>query len=100
MMTAHPVVLFVIDGLRPDGLVQAETSTMTRLMTTGAYTLTGRTVMPSATLPCHTSLFLGCKPERHGITTNTWAPPVRPVPGLIDVIHQAGHTTASFFNWE
>jgi hypothetical protein len=46
------------------------------------------------------SLFLGVKPGRHGITTNTWTPQVRPVPGLIDVIHQAGGSTSAFYNWE
>jgi hypothetical protein len=40
--------------------------------------------MPSVTLPCHTSMFRGVTPERHGITTNTWTPQVRPVPSIID----------------
>ena len=52
------------------------------------------------TLPCHTSLFLGVRPSRHGITTNIWQPQVRPVPGLFDVLHQAGLITAFFYNWE
>ena len=56
--------------------------------------------MPSATLPCHTSMFRGVTPERHGITTNTWVPQVRPVPSLVDVLHRAGKRTAFFYNWE
>lgn len=98
------VVLFLVDGMRPDGLQQAHTPVMDKLMASGARTLTARTVMPSVTLPCITSLFLGVTPERHGITTNIWTPPARPVPGLIDVIHshQAGgvRRAASFYNWE
>ena len=94
------IALFVIDGLRPDGLQQADTPVLDGLMASGVHTLRGRTVMPSVTLPCHMSLFLGVNPGRHGITTNTWTPQVRPVPGLIDVIHQAGGTTAAFYNWE
>lgn len=94
------VILFSIDGMRPDGMVKARTPVIDRLMAEGSHTLSARTIVPSSTLPCHTSLFLGCRPERHGINTNTWTPPVRPVPGLIDVIHEAGQTTASFFNWE
>lgn len=94
------IILFSVDGMRPDGMVEANTPVIDGLIARGAHTLSARTVMPSSTLPCHTSLFLGCRPERHGINTNTWTPPVRPIRGLIDVIHQAGHTTASFFNWE
>jgi arylsulfatase A-like enzyme len=56
--------------------------------------------MPSMTLPCHTSLFLGVRPSRHGIITNLWTPQVRPVPGLFGVLDQAGLVTASFYNWE
>jgi predicted AlkP superfamily pyrophosphatase or phosphodiesterase len=94
------IALFVIDGIRPDGLQQADTPTMDRLIASGAHTLTAQTVMPSVTLPCHMSLFLGVGPGRHGITTNTWTPQVRPVPGLIEEIHQAGGRVASFYNWE
>ncbi len=94
------VILFSIDGMRPDGMDQALTPVVDGLMSRGAHTLTARTVMPSATLPCHTSLFLGCRPERHGVNTNTWTPPVRPVTGLIDLVHQSGNTTAAFYNWE
>ena len=94
------VALFVIDGLRPDGLQQADTPVMDALIASGAHTMTARTVMPSVTLPCHMSLFLGVNPGRHGITTNTWTPQVRPVPGLIDEIRRAGGKTACFYNWE
>ena len=94
------VALFVLDGLRPDGLLAADTPTMYRLMAQGAHTLSARSVMPSVTLPCHASLVLGVTPERHGITTNTWTPQVRPVPGIFEVVHGAGGTAASFYNWE
>ncbi len=94
------VILFVIDGLRPDGLQQAATPCMDRLIRQGASTYTARTVMPSATLPCHTSMFRGVPPQRHGIITNTYVPQVRPVPSLVDVLHQAGKRTAFFYNWE
>ncbi|NKB65951.1 MAG: sulfatase-like hydrolase/transferase [Candidatus Latescibacteria bacterium] len=94
------VLLFVIDGLRPDGLQQADTPCIDGLIARGASTLAARTVMPSATLPCHTSMFRGVTPQRHGIITNTWVPQVRPVPSLVDVLHQAGKRTAFFYNWE
>ena len=93
-------VLFVIAGLRPDGLQRAETPHIDQLIARGAHTYAARTVMPSSTLPCHTSMFRGVAPERHGITTNTWVPQVRPVPSLIDIVHAAGCKTAAFYNWE
>jgi predicted AlkP superfamily pyrophosphatase or phosphodiesterase len=95
-----PVILIIIDGLRPDGLLQAEAPNIRNLMAQGTSCMIAQTVMPSVTLPCHVSLFMGVKPERHGITTNTWMPPVRPLPGLIDLLQQAGKKTAMFSNWE
>ena len=100
MNAEERVVLFLIDGMRPDGMMQADTPTMDSLRTGGACTMTARTVMPSMTLPCHTSLFLGVRPSRHGITTNIWQPQVRPVPGIFDTLQQAGLITAFFYNWE
>jgi len=94
------VLLVLVDGMRPDGLQQADTPTIDRLAAAGTSTLSARTVTPSVSLPCITSLFLGVPPERHGITTNLWMPPARPVPGLLDVIHQSGGQAASFYNWE
>lgn len=100
MESKSPVILFVIDGLRPDGLQQAATPNLDRLMATGAFCLSARTVMPSVTLPCHFSLFHSVLPGRHRITTNTWTPQVRPVPGLIDKLFDSGFKTAAFYNWE
>ena len=96
----NPVILFLVDGMRPDGLQQADTPNIDGLIANGSSTMTARTVMPSVTLPCHMSLFHSVGPERHGITTNTWTPQVRPIPGLTDALHAAGKKTAAFFNWE
>ena len=98
-ITNH-VLLVLVDGMRPDGLQHAETPAMDRLAAAGASTFAARTLMPSVSLPCITSLFLGVPPERHGITTNLWTPPARPVPGLIETIQQARGAAASFYNWE
>lgn len=98
--TQPRVVLFLVDGMRPDGLELANTPTMNDIMQQGTYTLKAQTTFPSVTLPCHFSLFLSVPPERHGILTNTWVPQVRPVPGLFDVLHQARKISGSFYNWE
>lgn len=94
-----PVVLFSIDGLRPDGLLRARTPNIDRLMAGGARTLRGRSVMPSVTLPCHTSMMRGVDVPRHGITTNVFAPLARPVPSLFDVAHASGLLCGAFYNW-
>jgi len=91
----NSVVLFVIDGLQ-----QADAPHIDTFVSSGACTYAARAVMPSSTLPCHVSMCRGVPPERHGITTNTWVPPVRPVPSIIDVVHAAGRPTSSFYNWE
>ena len=59
-----------------------------------------RTVWPSMTLPCHMSLFLSVPPSRHGTTTNTYAPQVRPFNGLCEQLRAAGKKCAFFYNWE
>ena len=100
MPNVNLVVLFVVDGMRPDGLQQADTPHIDNVFQRGAYTYTARTVMPSGTLPAHTSMFRGVGPERHGITTNIWISLVRPVPSIIEIVHQAGRRTSTFYNWE
>jgi predicted AlkP superfamily pyrophosphatase or phosphodiesterase len=95
------VILIMIDGLRPDALMMAKAPNLHRAMQAGSSTLKARTVMPSVTLPCHTSLFYGVPPEFHGVTTNTWRPFARPVPGLIETVKRgAGGKTAMFHNWD
>jgi len=93
-------VLFVIDGLRPDALPRASTPHIDALIARGASTLDARVTVPSVTLPCHVSLFFACGPERHGVTTNTWVPPVPPIPSLFEVARRAGLDTAAFYTWE
>ncbi len=94
------VVLFSIDGMRPDAMQQASTPHIDRLIAEGAHTLTAQTVMPSITLPCHTSMFRGVTPERHGITDNIWIPMARPVPSIIELVALSNRAAASFYCWE
>ncbi|MBE0699237.1 MAG: alkaline phosphatase family protein [Anaerolineaceae bacterium] len=101
MALAERVILFVVDGMRPDGMLQADTPTMRRMVDTGAATFAAQTVMPSITLPCHISMFHGLPPEVHGVTTNAWEPfPDGPVPGIIEVVRDARKQAASFYTWE
>jgi predicted AlkP superfamily pyrophosphatase or phosphodiesterase len=94
------VVLVMIDGARPDALEPAGCPSLAALRARGASTLSARSVMPSVTLPCHTSIFHSTPPERHGITTNIWTPPARPMVGLVEALKAAGRRSAFVHNWE
>lgn len=92
------VLLILVDGMRPDalpGIPAAE-----RLMAESSYALDAGTVFPSVTLPCHMSLFHSVEPSRHGTTTNVYAPQVRPVEGLFEVLKRSDLHSAMFYSWE
>ena len=94
------VAVFLVDGMRSDGLSSAHTPFMDEVLDRGAYTFHARSVMPTTTLPCHTSLFFSIPPDIHGILENVWQSIPAPIPGLFDVIHQQGLSAAAFYNWE
>jgi predicted AlkP superfamily pyrophosphatase or phosphodiesterase len=94
------VVFVMIDGLRPDALDKANLPNLRRLMAEGAYSLRAQSMIPSMTLPCHTSIFHSVPPSRHGIVTNEWKPAVRPLPGLVERLNQADKKCAFFITWE
>lgn len=97
---AELAVLFVVDGMRPDGFQRAPTPVLDGLVETGAHTLSAMTVSPSATLPCHASLFLATPPAVHGVTTNTWVTPSPAIPGIVEVLSESGRRSAFFYNWD
>ena len=81
---SEKVILILVDGMRPDGMMGCGNPFAEKLIKESTYSLTAQTVMPSVTLPCHMSLFHSVDPERHGILTNTYVPQVRPIEGLFD----------------
>ena len=92
------VLLISVDGMRPDSLIGIQKAQ--EIIKKSAYTMEAKTVMPSVTLPCHMSLFHSVDPSRHGTTTNTYAPQVRPIRGLCEVIKNNNKSSAFFYNWE
>ena len=74
------VILILADGMRPDSLT--DIAKAQKVIGSSAYTMSAETVYPSVTLPCHISLFHSVTPQRHGTTTNTYMPQVRPINGL------------------
>ena len=94
------VILISIDGMRPDGFLASGNPFAETLLKISAHSLKANTVVPPVTLPCHMSLFHSIPPSLHGILTNTYVPPSRPVDGLFDVISAAGGISAIFYGWE
>ena len=92
------ILLILSDGMRPDSI--EGNPVIEALKKESTYCMNAQTVMPSVTLPCHMSLFHSVDPSRHGTTTNTYAPQVRPISGLCEQLRQAGKKCAFFYNWE
>jgi predicted AlkP superfamily pyrophosphatase or phosphodiesterase len=99
-MTDH-VVLISIDGLRPDAIAAFQAPTLQRLMKEGSYTLRAETIVPSKTLPSHTSMLTGEPPERHGVLWNTAfedRPGTLSIPTVFSIARDNGYRTAAFFS--
>ena len=97
---SEKVILILVDGMRPDGLMECGNPFAKKMLEMSTYSLTTRTVMPSVTLPCHMSLFHSVDPDRHGVTTNTYVPQVRPIKGMFDQFGMYGKKCAFFYTWE
>ncbi len=94
-------LLILIDGCRPDALHEARTPHIESLWKGGAYTWTAQTVMPSVTLPAHTSMFRSIAPLKHGIESdNIYKPTAAAFPSFVDVAHRGKRHTAMFYSWE
>jgi predicted AlkP superfamily pyrophosphatase or phosphodiesterase len=92
--TTPKVVIFSIDGLRPDALLQAA-PVLSGLAISGASTWRAQTILPSTTLPSHASMLSGYSPSVHGITWDEFRPEkgLIPVPTLFSVARAAGLRT-------
>lgn len=71
---AHRVVLVSIDGLAPRVLADVPTPVLDRLALEGSVAERAETVVPSSTLPSHTSMLSGLTPDEHGVFWNRYAP--------------------------
>lgn len=97
---SEKVVLVLVDGMRPDGMLACGHPFVQKLLENSTYALDAQTVWPSVTLPCHTSLFYGIEPYMHGITTNTFTYLPKPVNSLFDQLKQEKKKCAMFYTWE
>ena len=95
----NKVVLILVDGMRPDGMMACGHPEVEFLRANGKITLEAHTVMPSVTLPCHMSMIHSVDPERHGVSTNTFTPMVRPITGLFEQLRKFEKKNAFFYSW-
>jgi predicted AlkP superfamily pyrophosphatase or phosphodiesterase len=89
-----------IDGLRPDAIATADAPTLQRLVKQGATASVAQTILPSTTLPSHTSMLTGLVPSQHGVTWNSaevdpWG--TIAVATVFEIAHAHGFRTAAFF---
>jgi arylsulfatase A-like enzyme len=95
------VVVVSIDGLRPDAITRFRASTLQRLMEEGSYTLAASTILPSKTLPSHTSMLTGELPDQHRVLWNnvvTADSDSIELPNIFSVARSHGYRTAAFFS--
>lgn len=105
------IVFIGIDGFTPQGLMQANTPVLDKLMQSGAYTLTAQPVLPTLSSPNWTTLLTGVLPNVHQITSNEWAAYTAPsnklsnnlpVPSIFELIRRQlpQAITACFYQWQ
>ncbi len=89
------VLIVSFDGLRPDAIAESDMTNVLSLMQTGAYTLGAQTIMPSVTLPAHSSMLVGTCPAKHIVRWNEYVPQNGYAIGtdIFDLAHAAGLRT-------
>ena len=92
---ASRVLIVSFDGLRPDAIEKAPMTNLIELMNASAYSLTAQTILPSTTLPAHTSMLSGLCPAKHATYWDDYVPENGIALGtdLFDIAHAAGLRT-------
>lgn len=98
---AH-VFIISIDGGNPEIMLRSPMPVLKKLAKEGAHTWQAQTIVPSLTLPSHTSMLTGVRMDKHQITWNNWVPTngVVRVPTVFTVARPAGFSTAMFVGKE
>lgn len=95
------VILIVLDGCRPDGIIRAQTPNLDWIMANGAFHLKARSIIPSLTVPCHLSMLYGVKPHRLGIFGN-YSTQIKTTGhhSILDLTYMCGQKVAALYDWE
>jgi hypothetical protein len=81
-MAKHFIVIG-IDGMSPDGIRQANTPEIDKLIRDGASTMYARAVLSTSSSQNWASMVMGAGPEQHGITSNGWERNEAPFPPVV-----------------
>ncbi len=101
LRAAH-VFIISIDGGNPEIMQRSPMPVLKKLAKEGAHTWQAQTIVPSLTLPAHTSMLTGVRQDKHQVTWNN----LSPTNGLVRVqtifaaAHPAGFSTAMFVGKE
>lgn len=88
------VALISVDGLRPDALSQERTPNILALAERGSSAIAAQTIVPSTTLPGHTSMLTGVEPSAHGVTFDDYRETFQlTTPTVLALAHGAGKQT-------
>ena len=88
----NKVVLILVDGMRPDGMMACGHPEVEYLRANGKTILEGRTVMPSVTPVCFGTMYTGAQPQVHGI--QAYVKPVITIDTIFDAFIRNGKKAA------
>ena len=77
------VVIIGVDGLSPDGIRNAATPVMHKMINGGSVKWNVRTVLPSSSSPNWASMIMGAGVEQHGIIDNDWERGAYSLPSIV-----------------
>ncbi|HEX5399977.1 MAG TPA: alkaline phosphatase family protein [Verrucomicrobiae bacterium] len=99
---AQHVFIISFDQGNPDLIQQADMPTFHQMAAEGARTWNAYTIVPSLTLPAHTSMLTGVGPQVHQILWNDYLPArgVVKIPTIFSLARQQGLVTAMFVGKE
>lgn len=92
------VILVSIDGGKPASIKKSKMPNLESIAREGSSTFEAETILPSKTLPSHTSMITGVSPAVHKIIWNSWIPfrGVVKVPTIFSIAKANGYSTALF----
>lgn len=95
---AEHVFIISFDQGSPDGISRAEMPLFKEMAAKGAHTWEAYTIVPSLTLPSHTSMLTGVGIQKHQIDWNNYEPKkgLVKVPTIFSVAKEKGMSTAMF----
>jgi predicted AlkP superfamily pyrophosphatase or phosphodiesterase len=95
---ASHVFIISFDQGAPAGIAKAEMPVFKKMAAEGAHTWEAYTIVPSLTLPSHTSMLTGVGIQKHQISWNDYQPKkgVVKVPTIFSIAKKDGKTTAMF----